>query len=381
MTGLWADIVVVGGGAIGLTSAWYLAKSGWKVVLLDKDQLGKAASWAGAGIIPPGDPLQATGPLDKLRAWGSHLHRKIHEELLDLTGIDNGYRVCGGIDLIESETSPTWTQRLAGLQRESIRLEILDSGKIQRLLPGLSHNLGVYFPEMAQIRNPRHIRALIQACVQHHVALHTKTQVVTYQTTGDRVSSVILQDGREIHLGHILFAMGAWTADLAREPFGFSAGVVPVRGQMIQVEIPESSQWPILESGKKYLVPRGDGLVLVGSTEESAGFDASTTPDGQKLLLEFLQSCLPRLRGLEPIRAWAGLRPHATRGMPYMGRLPGFSNAYINAGHFRWGLQFSPRSAELICDLIQGPGKLANEIAPFSVEAQPEAPGPLLFSS
>lgn len=382
MAGVFADVVVVGGGAIGLTSAWFLARSGFKVVLLDQDQLGKAASWAGAGIVPPGCPDLAQSPMDKLRAWGSRLHPQLHQELLDLTGIDNGYRVCGGLELLAHGDEPD-SRRVAGWRQENLEFRFLDGPSIGGMIAGVAGDVlrGIHFPEMAQIRNPRHIRALIQACVQHHVGLMSRSPIAQFDTKDDRVVSLVTEDGRVIHFGSILFAMGAWTSTLCAKPFYFPVEIEPIRGQMIQVLIPESIAWPILEQGKQYLVPRGDGLVLVGSTEEAVGFDATTSEEGIQSLRDFLGQLLPDWKDLEPIRSWAGLRPFAVRGIPFIGPMPGFQNAFINAGHFRWGLQFSPRAAQMAVDLIQGDGPSLADSRAFRVDAPADPGGPKLFSS
>ena len=119
------DVLIVGGGVIGLTTAYVLAKEGMSVELLDKGELGMEASWAGAGIIPPGNPDRAGSAYDRLRATSSRMFPAFSKELLDLTGIDNGYRICGGIEFLQAddlESVPAW-------QAEEVPFELLsDSG-------------------------------------------------------------------------------------------------------------------------------------------------------------------------------------------------------------------------------------------------------------
>src|SRR4051794_32125845 len=125
------DVLILGGGVIGLTTAWFLAREGARVVLLDRGDLGRQASWAGAGIIPPGIAAHAHTPLDLLRARSSALYPAVSELLLEQTGIDNGYRVCGGIEVPEGDVSAPDEE----WRSEGIPFEVLDRAGIDRLEP------------------------------------------------------------------------------------------------------------------------------------------------------------------------------------------------------------------------------------------------------
>ncbi|MEI6323885.1 MAG: FAD-dependent oxidoreductase [Gemmataceae bacterium] len=344
------DVLIIGGGVIGLTSAWFLAKKGLSIAVLEKNHLGMGASWAGAGIIPPGNVERALTPNDKLRSRGAHLHPILHQELLEETHIDNGYRMSGGIEIIPRGELPN-PERVLGWQQESIPFEFLDP-KDWGAFPGLDlskNKLAVQFPTMAQVRNPRHLRALEKANTNKGVHLHSNTEISHIDTALDRITAVHDKQGNSYHPGKVLFATGAWTGLCDLKILGLDPMIHPIRGQMAQFYCPESFAWPIVEVGKRYLVPRGDGVLLVGSTEELAGFDASVTPTGLEELLGFARSMIPCLATKEPQKSWAGLRPYATRGIPFIGPLPGCSNAFMNAGHFRWGFQFSPAAAEITC--------------------------------
>ncbi len=348
-------MLVIGGGVIGLTSAWFLAKKGLSVAVLDIGPLGMGASWAGAGIIPPGNASLAEAPNDKLRARGSFLHPGLHQELLDQTSIDNGYRVSGGLEVFPGESFPE-PGRITGWTQEEIPFEIVDNFD-QLDWPGLNLarlKKAVRFPTMAQVRNPRHLQALVKANAQKGVQLFPNTTISQWDSKGDRILKAHDKQGNSYHPGKVLFASGAWTRLADPSLLGLDPMIQPVRGQMAQFFCPESSVWPIIEAGKRYLVPRGDGVLLVGSTEEFVGFDTSVTPQGQQELIAFARDLIPALCNKEPQKSWAGLRPFADRGTPLIGPLPGRSNAYMNAGHFRWGFQFSPAAAEITCAQILG---------------------------
>jgi glycine oxidase len=148
---------------------------------------------------------------------------------------------------------------------------------------------------------------------------------------------------------------------------GISVGMKPVRGQMVLLGGPRPNLRRIVNDGPRYLVPRGDGRVLVGSTEEDAGFDKRTTAEGVSDLLDFAVRLAPGLKSMQFEQCWAGLRPATLDGLPYLGRLPGLDNAFVAAGHFRSGLQLSPGTAVVMSRLIQGLDTTI-DLWPFRVE-------------
>src|SRR5262249_38833279 len=156
---------------------------------------------------------------------------------------------------------------------------------------------------------------------------------------------------------------GAWSAGLL-ESLGVHAPTPPVKGQIVLLRGAPGLLTRVVEHGKNYLVPREDGRILVGATEEEAGFDTRSTPSGVRDLLdEALQLC-PALAEAGVERPWAGLRPGSLDGRPYLGPAPGFSNLFVGTGHKRAGLQLSPGTAEVVADLVMGrPPRV--ELGPF----------------
>jgi len=146
---------------------------------------------------------------------------------------------------------------------------------------------------------------------------------------------------------------GAWTAPLLAK-LDIMAGIVPIRGQMVLFRCPAPPVRRIINAGSRYLVPRDDGRLLAGSTEEEAGFDKRTTDGAIAELVDFARGLIPALAEAEIERTWAGLRPGSFDGLPYLGPLPGLANAFIAAGHFRSGLFLSPATAVVMAQLLCG---------------------------
>ena len=127
-----------------------------------------------------------------------------------------------------------------------------------------------------------------------------------------------------------------------------------MRGQIVLLACPQRPFRHVIECGPRYLVPRDDGRVLIGSTEESVGFNKQNTAEGLRGLLSFAEELVPSLRDALFERAWAGLRPRTVNGMPYIGRLPGQESLFVAAGHFRAGLHLSPVTGRVVSQLIMG---------------------------
>lgn len=346
------DVLVLGGGVVGLTTAYRLARDGVRVEVIDKGEFGSEASWAGAGIIPPGNPERAAAPYDRLRALSSRLFPRLTEELREATGIDNGYRVCGGIEFLaddDFETLPAW--RAEGVAHEGLTPERLAVLEPSLMLPGGRNYL---LPGMAQVRNPWHVRMLVAGCAAAGVILTPVTPVASLQVRGSRIDGVRLASGDTRAAQQYLVAAGAWSDALVR-PLGAKTGIHPVLGQIVLFKTAHPVLRRVVLDGKRYLVPRRDGHVLVGSTEEpEAGFEKRTTPEALGELVTFAEALVPALADAERVKSWAGLRPGSLDGLPSLGRVGEFSNLFLAGGHFRAGIQLSPATALVMTELLTG---------------------------
>jgi glycine oxidase len=345
------DVLILGGGVIGLTTAWFLTSRGATVALLDSGDLGQQASWAGAGILPPGDPAHARTPYELLRAHSSRMYPSLSAELRAQTGIDNGYVACGGIELPDP-VEPDPRLPTEEWHTEGISFHLLDHAQLRNLEPSLASLIGqgVHLPEMAQVRNPRHVRALAAGCQQRGATLLPHRAATALSVRAGRVEGV-QTDAGPLHAGRYLIAAGAWSDDLLR-PLGWRPGVKPIRGQIALLNTGKLLLRHILMQGKRYLVPRLDGRILAGSTEEDAGFDPRPTAGAIEELLRFALGLVPSLANATLERSWAGLRPGSPDGLPYLGAVPGVENLFVATGHFRAGLLLSPATGLVMAELL-----------------------------
>ncbi len=207
------------------------------------------------------------------------------------------------------------------------------------------------------------MKSLIAACEMSGVTLRPGCPVFGFERTGNRITAVQTASGK-LTAEKIVIAAGAWSESLLA-PLGCPLGIRPVRGQIALLNTRWPVLWKILEVGKRYIVPRGDGRVLIGSTEEDAGFDKHTTADAIRGLLDFALDLAPVLADAAIERTWAGLRPGSPDGMPFLGAVLGLDNLFVASGHFRAGIQLSPITGLLMKQLLLGQ-KLSMPIEAFS---------------
>lgn len=345
-----ADAVIIGGGVIGLTAAYFLAREGTRVAVLDKGDFGQESSWAGAGILPPASFRVARTPYEQLRAKSAELFPALSQELRELTGIDNGYLRGGGLEFLETRG----TTRPDEWRVEGTGTEALDEAAVTRLEPGLRNGLGkaVFLADMAQVRNPRHLKALLAGCAARGVQMYPGTPAEEWVRDGKRIVAVRTGTGA-IAADRFLLAAGAWSDPLLAS-LGIRPGIRPIRGQIALLSTSTPIFRRILLWGDQYLVPRPDGRVLVGSTEEDVGFDKRTTAGAIRQLLDLAEWLVPNLNHATLERCWAGLRPGSPDGLPFLGGVPGVDNVFVAAGHFRSGIQLSPATALVIKEVMLG---------------------------
>jgi glycine oxidase len=351
------DCLIVGAGVVGLSLAYELAEQGAQVRLIDAGMPGAESSWAGAGILPPAGSL-AADTFERLTALSNQLHARWHERLREETGIDNGYRRSGGVYLArDSARAAELRQHIKQWRREAITVdELVGPEAVARVEPALAPrgtlDACCYLRDEYQLRNPRHLRALLSALARRGVEISAGLPAEDFVTSGSRITGVQTPAGL-IAAGSVCIAGGAWSGPLAAR-LGQAPQIVPVRGQIVLLCQNTPAVKRVINEGLRYLVPRGDGRVLVGSTEETVGFNRSTTAVAIQELLDFALSLVPSLADARIERSWAGLRPGTPDRRPYLGRISGYDNAFIAAGHGRSGLQLSTGTAQVMSRLILG---------------------------
>jgi glycine oxidase len=347
------DVIVVGGGVIGLSIAWELAGHGLSVRVLEQGAFGREASWAGAGMLPPGTLRNARTPEARLRGAAHEVWPEWSKSLTSITGLENGYHRCGGLEVrLADAVEENFQRDLTALQAEEVVVDSENVTEIRERCPVLNPEITAAYslPDFCQVRNPRHLQALQVGCSIRGVELVSGSPVHQIETYAERIDSVHCGETRH-QAAEFIFAGGAWSGNLLGQ-LGIKLQIEPVKGQMVLLRATPPPFRCVIQVGHRYLVPRTDGRILVGSTEERTGFDKRNTTEAIGDLIRFAQQVVPCLKDAAFETCWAGLRPHSRNGRPFIGRIPQLSNASIAAGHYRYGLHLSPVTAILIRQVL-----------------------------
>lgn len=366
MTGRVApDVLVVGGGVIGCSIAYWLSKGGARVTLVERGPVGGEASWATAGIVsPPHAPTTAPARV-ALERRSFEAYPALVAELLEATGQGVEWTRSGQLTVALDGEQASVLRETARWQREQgFEVEWLDSGAARVLEPGLATGVlgAVFAPAAASLRGHRLTATLAEAARGLGATIVESAPVVALLRDGDRATGVRTPGG-DFQAGQVVLATGAWTGALAGL-LQLAIPVHPVPGQMLAVTGVSTPLRHIIAGAGGYLVPRADGMLAVGATVDEASFDARVTPRGLMWLAALLERLAPAYAAARVTATWAGLRPASGDGQPLLGRAPGYDNVWIAAGHFRSGILWAPVTAELMASSILA-GVPAPELAPF----------------
>ncbi|MFP4119719.1 MAG: glycine oxidase ThiO [Coleofasciculus sp.] len=336
-----SDILIVGGGVIGLALALELKWRGATVTVLTRD-FKQAATLAAAGMLAPHGEAIPESPMREL-CWRSRsLYSQWCTKLEQLTGVATGYLPCGILAPVYEDVSASDAEVGNWLDKQAIHL----------YQPGLGTDVigGWWYPEDGQVDNRALAQALRLAAQELGIDLREGVTVEAIEQQNRRVCSVRTSVG-EFQADHYVLATGAWSNQLLPVP------VYPKKGQMLSVQIPANPDQPlplqrVLYGPDTYLVPRRDGRLLIGATSEDVGWQSDNTPSGLHTLLSRAIRLYPPLQDWSIRECWWGFRPATPDECPILGVSP-CENLTLATGHYRNGILLAPITAQLLADWME----------------------------
>ncbi len=333
------DAIVVGAGIIGLSVARELNKQGLRVLVVEKGEPGREASWAAGGMLVD-FPVETRSGLQELAAASARMYPEFVRELEDESGLTIDLRSVGTLAFLHVETE------LCSVPTRAYPLP----GPLAELEPALRapDATAVYLKERCV--DPRQLTAAAIAAARHRgIDFSSGDQVLAVEVENGKASGV-RTNKTGFAAGIIVNCAGAWAGQIGPHPFPTR----PVKGQMLCVAMPEKDLVQhVVRTPDVYLIPRSDGRMLIGATQEEAGFDKQTVPETIQELRQAALDLVPRLADARILEAWAGLRPGTPDGLPILGTTatPGY---FVAAGHFRDGILLAPVTAKVMGQVIAG---------------------------
>jgi glycine oxidase len=354
-----ADVVVIGGGVIGLTIARALALRGVRnVLLVERARPGAEASSAAAGMLAPQAEADDADNFFNLCCQSRDMYPTFVAGLREETGIDSELDRTGTLYLAFNEHDQTEIQHRYDWQvRAGLNVQKLNPIDARSLEPRISESIvgALKFPNDIQVENRRLLRALMAANEKLGVQVMGGTTVETIRIKRGRVEGAETSLGF-VGTGRVVVSGGAWSSFIKMPDAPLPCPrIEPVRGQMVCFDATGSSPGisrHVIYSPRGYLVPRRDGRVLAGSTTEQAGFDKEVTASGVHSILSNALEISPRISDLPFIGAWAGLRPRAQDNVPVLGPCAEIRGLMFATGHYRNGILLAPITGELIAGAI-----------------------------
>jgi glycine oxidase len=362
------DVAIVGGGLIGVSSAFELAARKLRVVVVDRQQPGCEASWAAAGMLAPGPEAPESFALVPLLQESFRLYPGFVQEIEEHSGKRTDFRREGTLEIFfGAEGEPARDRFLSEHERVGIRVQpvSLDTARVMERSLGPAAVAAAWLEEEASI-DPRLLmdRAL-SAARKRGVEVRSNFAVTALDRAGGRCVGII-GGGEKIPARHVVITAGCFSGAQIGD-LGRYAPTHPVRGQMIALRPRAAAQLTlrrVVRSRNGYLVPRSDGRILAGSTLENAGFEKTVTPAGLAGIMHAAAELIPTLTDAETVETWAGLRPGTPDGLPILGPTD-IEGLFVATGHYRNGILLAPLTANLVARWITGE-KLGLNVDPFS---------------
>jgi glycine oxidase len=345
------DVAIAGGGLIGGTIAFELARAGLQVGLFDRHHPDESSSWAAAGILSPAPEnsgMISTVPLGRASL---QLYPEFVASVEEISGQSVGYRARGTLESLFSTDAQEKLSTIIALHHGlGLKAEPLSADDAREMEPALSPELeaAVFRPDEACVDNRALTKAVLRAAERSGVKIFAASNVQSIAKNEGRCAGFVV-DGDKVRSRWTIIAAGCCSAEI--EGATHYAPVRPAKGQMIALRAKDLSIERVLWADHVYLVPRNDGRILAGATVEYVGFEKNVTVGGLQKIISGALQLAPALADAQIEETWAGLRPDAPDHLPIIGPTD-LDGLLIATGHFRSGILLAPITARLIREWV-----------------------------
>jgi glycine oxidase len=355
------DVVIVGGGIIGTSCALALAEEGMSVVVLDRQEPGREASWAAAGMLSPAPHLAGDEGLVPLASESLRLYPNFIHAIESVSQKTANYSRKGAIEVFFGVDGPAERDRsVESCRRLGLHAEAISATEARHREPAIASTAraATFFPAEESVEPRALFDAALEAARARGVEIRPHCTVHSLAIERDGCAGVMMQDER-LAAGIVVVAAGCFSRQIFPENSYWGRRLAPfvptrpVRGQLLALLPLDTRLDCPVRSARGYLVPRSSGTIIAGSTIEEAGFDKRTTIEGLQKIRKTAVELVPDLAGAEIIESWCGLRPGTPDGLPILGPVD-IEGIILATGHFRNGILLAPVTARLVKDWVTG---------------------------
>lgn len=349
-----SEVLIIGGGVIGLTIARALHKRGFgKITILERGKIGREASFAAAGMLAVQSETNKPDAFFEFCRESNKLYPSFAGELFEETGVDIELDREGTLYLAFNERDENELRKRFEWQKKAgLDVEKLSATETHKFEPFVSPDIlgSLFFPDDWQVENRKLIHALEKYAEFGGIEIRENCEAKNLLIENGKLAGAETS-GEKFFAGTTVLATGAWTSLIKAGSFPMPE-VKPVRGQIIEFQTAKRLFQKVIYSPRGYLVPRQDGRILIGATVEDAGFDKAASETATAILRENALEIAPSLANLKIHDQWVGLRPFVADGLPVVGGIAEIENLFIATAHYRNGILLAPVTAKILADKI-----------------------------
>jgi len=348
------DVVVLGAGIIGATTAYFLCEEGLKVALLDKGPAGNEASWASAGMVQPSGSGKSESWPERSTLLSRSLYDDLDRRLFEETGSRIGYGGEGGLVIAFEDAEAEALSRLVKAQAgDDFPAQLLTAAEARKREPGLPERVAAaaLLPGHRFLDARTFTSVVVQAARKKGATVREGFPVSGLAWDGKKVVGVV-SGSEKLQAGLVVNAAGAWAGRVdARLPLP----IAPVHGQILSLQGPRVGLRHNVQrlGAGGYITPRSDGRILAGATSDDFGYEKKVTPSGLRALAGVVRDVMPHVADHRVLDSWSGLRPGTPDGLPAIGPDPRVEGGFLwAAGHGGYGVMQAPATAKVVTDLV-----------------------------